>query len=150
MPVLFAATIAGSVVNYAIGRSIGRRVFTQNYRWLDKAALAKSHAFYENHGGATFLLSPYLAVVRTFAPFIAGVSDMSFRRFLVFVVAGAALWVVSLVVGGYFFGNMPMVRDNMSAIVLLGVAVGTGSLLLGGLWRHVRSLTRRTQPPGNQ
>lgn len=137
-PLLFVATVAGSVLNYRIGSAIGQRVFTQDYRWLDKAALARTHAFYERHGGVTFLLSPYVAVVRTFAPFVGGVAAMTFSRFLLSVTAGAGLWVGSLVAGGYFFGNLPVVRDHLSAIVLIGIGLGVGALLLGTLWRLYR------------
>jgi membrane-associated protein len=136
-PVLFAATVAGSIVNYGIGRAIGEKVYTSRSRWIDRNALLKAHAFYEARGGLTFLASPFIAVVRTFAPFVGGVSRMTFARFVAFVVAGAALWVVSLVAAGYLFGNVPLVRDHMSSIVLLGVGLGVGSLLVSALWRFV-------------
>ena len=135
MPLLFAATVAGSAVNFRIGRAIGQKVFTQDYRWLDKAALQRTHRFYEEHGGITFLLSPFIAVVRTFAPFVGGVSAMTYSRFLLFMTAGAAFWIVTLVPAGYFFGNVPLVRDHMSGIVLLGIGLGVGSLLVSGMWR---------------
>lgn len=141
--VLFTATVAGSIVNFLIGRAIGEKVYTAEYRWLDRHALQKAHAFYEARGGLTFLLSPYIAVVRTFAPFVAGVSRMTFTRFTAFVVAGAALWIVSLVAAGYLFGNVPVVRDHMSSIVLLGVGLGVGSLLVSGLWRFVNKRRQR-------
>ena len=137
VPLLFVATVAGSVVAYGIGRAVGRQVFTRDYRWLDKTALLRSHAFYESHGGITFLLSPYIAVVRTFAPFIGGVSAMTFSKFLLAVGGGAALWVGGLVIGGFFFGNVPVIRDHMTAIVLIGIAVGVGSLVASTLWRLV-------------
>ena len=137
IPVLFAATVGGSIVNYWIGRAIGEKVYTANYRWLDKNALRRAHAFYEVRGGLTFLLSPFIAVVRTFAPFVGGVARMTFVRFVWFVVLGAAIWIVSLVMAGYLFGNVPFVRNHMSSIVLLGVGLGVGSLLVSGLWRLV-------------
>jgi membrane-associated protein len=137
MPVLFAATVGGSIINYWIGRAIGEKVYTANYRWLDKNALRRAHAFYEARGGLTFLLSPFIAVVRTFAPFVGGVARMTFARFVSFVVLGAAIWIVSLVMAGYLFGNVPFVRNHMSSIVLLGVGLGVGSLLVSGLWRLV-------------
>lgn len=143
MPVLFVAAVAGSMVNYGIGRRIGRSVFTRDYRWLDRAALRRTHAFYEDHGGVTFLLSPFIAVVRTFAPFVAGAAAMAPRKFVLSVVAGAALWVVTLVVGGYLFGNIPVVREHLSAIVLIGIAAGVGSLVLGGLFRLCRARKAR-------
>jgi membrane-associated protein len=139
MPVLFAATVAGSIVDYQVGKAIGHRVFSHDYRWLDKAALQRTHAFYEEHGAITFLLSPFIAVVRTFAPFVAGVAEMTFAKFLFAVAAGAAVWVVTLVGAGVFFGNVPLIRDHMSGIVIFGVAIGTGSLVLNGLWRWFRA-----------
>ncbi len=138
MPVLFAATVAGSAVDYQIGKMVGHRVFTRAYRWLDKAALQRTHAFYEEQGALTFLLSPFIAVIRTFAPFVAGVVQMTFAKFMLAVVSGAAIWVVSLVGAGYVFGNVPIIRDHMSGIVLFGVAIGVGSLVLRGLWRWIR------------
>jgi membrane-associated protein len=138
-PVLVAATVAGSVLSYWSGRAVGQRVFTQDCRWLDKAALLRTHAFYEDHGTLTFLLSPFIAVVRTFAPFVGGVAAMTFVRFLSAVVAGAAIWVMTLVGGGYYFGNVPVIRDHMSSIVLFGVGIGVGSLVVSTLYRFFKS-----------
>ncbi|HEY4350771.1 MAG TPA: VTT domain-containing protein [Paraburkholderia sp.] len=142
VPVLFAATVAGSIVCYLLGRALGEKVYSADYRWLDRHALRRAHAFYEARGGYTFLLSPFIAVVRTFAPFVAGVARMTLPRFTSFVVAGAALWIVSLVAAGYLFGNAPLVRDHMSSIVLLGVGLGVGSLLVGAVWRRVNAYRR--------
>ena len=137
-PVLFAATVVGSLLSYASGRALGNRVYTHDYRWLDKAALSRTHTFFERHGGLTFLLSPFIAVVRTFAPFVAGVARMTLPRFASSVVAGAAIWIVTLVGGGYFFGNVPIVQNHMSAIVLFGMTIGVGSLVIGAVWRRFR------------
>lgn len=139
VPLLFVAAVAGSIVNYWIGRAIGQKLYTTDYKWVDKAALYKTRAFYEHHGGVTFLLSPYIAVVRTFAPFVGGIAKMEFARFVVCVVAGAALWVVSLVSGGYFFGTIPVIHDHLTSIVLLGVGLGVGALVFSGAWRYVNS-----------
>ena len=135
MVLLFTAAVAGSIVNYWLGNAIGQRVFVRDYKWLNREALEKTHAFYEKHGGITFLLSPFIAVVRTFAPFVAGVSAMTFRKFWLFVVAGAALWVITLVSSGYFFGNIPVIRDHLNSIVLLGVGLGLGIPMLNWLWK---------------
>ena len=135
MVLLFIAAVAGSIVNYWLGNAIGQRVFVRDYKWLNREALEKTHAFYEKHGGITFLLSPFIAVVRTFAPFVAGVSAMTFRKFQLFVVAGAALWVITLVSSGYFFGNIPVIRDHLNSIVLLGVGLGLGIPMLNWLWK---------------
>ncbi len=138
MAVLFSAALIGSAVNYRIGRAIGQQAFSGNIRWFDQASLLKTHAFYENHGGVTFLLSLFIPVVRTFAPLVAGVAEMSFSRFLLFVAAGAAVWVVTLVLGGYFFGNIPLIHDHLNSIMLLGIGGGVGALVLSGLWRAYR------------
>ncbi len=140
---LLAAAVMGNTVNYWIGRAIGQRVFTQDYRWLDKAALTKTHAFYENHGGKTIILARFVPIVRTFAPFVAGVSAMSFARFQFFNITGAVLWVTGLVTAGYFFGNIPVIRDHLNTIVLVGVGAATVPLMLGGLWRFGQKLKRR-------
>lgn len=133
---LIIAAVSGSLINYRIGKAIGQQVFIRNYRWLDQDALRKTHAFYENRGGFTFLLSPFIAVVRTFAPFIAGVSAMTLPKFLLFMATGTALWVITLVAGGYFFGNIPLVHEHLNAIVLFGIGIGVGSLVAGWAWKY--------------
>ena len=137
VPLLFVAAVAGSVVNYWIGHAIGQKLYTTDHKWVDKAALYKTRAFYERHGGVTFLLSPYIAVVRTFAPFVGGIAEMKFARFVVCVVAGAALWVVSLVSGGYFFGTIPFIHDHLTSIVLLGLGIGIAALIVASAWRYI-------------
>jgi membrane-associated protein len=132
---LVTAAILGNTVNYWIGNAIGHRVFTHDYRWIDKAALQKTHAFYERHGGKTIILARFVPIVRTFAPFVAGVSDMTFARFQLFNITGAVLWVGGLVASGYFFGNIPVIRDHLNTIVLIGVAAAVVPLLLGGMWK---------------
>ncbi|MBC7503267.1 MAG: VTT domain-containing protein [Herminiimonas sp.] len=143
MGLLIIAAIAGNTVNYWIGNAIGQKVFTHDYKWIDKAALRKTHAFYENHGGKTIILSRFVPIVRTFAPFVAGVSDMTFAKFQFYNITGAVLWVVSLVGGGYFFGNIPIIRDHLNTIVILGVAAAVVPLALGGLWKFYRKVARR-------
>jgi membrane-associated protein len=138
---LFLAAVSGGMVNYWIGSIIGQKVFTHDYRWLNRAALAKTHLFYEKHGGATLIVSPYLPVVRTFAPFIAGISEMTFSKFQLFNVIGAAVWIGGLVVGGNLFGNIPLIRDHLSVIVLTSVVSGLGAVLLGAGWRIYRTWT---------
>lgn len=142
---LVTAAVLGNTVNYLIGRALGTRVFTHNYRWIDRAALEKTHAFFESHGGKTIVLARWLPVIRTFAPFVAGISAMSFARFQFFNVTGALLWVVGLVVAGYFFGNLPGIRENLNIIVLVGVAAAAGPVALAALLRFVKKL--RTRKP---
>lgn len=142
MALLVTAAVTGNTVNYWIGRAIGHRVFTHDYRWLDKAALQKTHAFYENHGGKTIILARFIPIVRTFAPFVAGVSDMTFAKFQFFNIIGALLWVVGLVAGGYFFGNIPIIRDHLNTIVLIGVGAAVLPVLLGGMWKLYTKMVR--------
>lgn len=142
---LIIAAIGGNTMNYYIGRAIGHRVFTHDYRWLDKAALQKTHAFYENHGGKTIVLARFIPIVRTFAPFVAGVSAMTFAKFQLFNVIGALIWVAGLVAGGYFFGNIPVIRDHLNTIVLIGVGAAVIPLALGGLWKLSRRMWVRAE-----
>jgi membrane-associated protein len=138
MTLLVTAAVTGNTVNYWVGRAIGQKVFTHDYRWLDKDALRKTHAFYENHGGKTIILARFVPVVRTFAPFVAGVSAMTFAKFQFFNIVGALSWVVGLVVAGYFFGNIPIIRNHLNTIVLLGVGAAVIPVALGGMWKVYR------------
>lgn len=132
---LIVAAILGNTVNYSIGRYIGPRVFTKNYRFLDRKALLRTHAFYEKHGGKTIVLSRFLPVFRTFAPFVAGVGYMNVVRFQLFNIAGAVLWVAGLITLGYFFGNVPIIKDHLNTIVLIGVGAAAVPVVLGAAWK---------------
>lgn len=143
MLLLVTAAVSGSTLNYWIGEAIGHRVFTHDYRWINKDALRRTHDFFEKHGGKTIILARFVPVVRTFAPFVAGVSDMTHTRYQLYNVTGAAIWVVGLVTAGYFFGNIPQVRDNLTLIVLIGVGVAIVPLMLGGLWKLGRRMLQR-------
>ncbi|MBO9356355.1 hypothetical protein GG851_20385 [Bordetella petrii] len=135
---LIVAAVTGNTVNYAIGRYIGPRVFTMNVRFLDRAALLRTHLFYEKHGGKTIVMSRFLPIFRTFAPFVAGVAEMNLLRFQLFNVSGAVLWVAGLITAGYFFGNIPLVKEHLNTIVLLGLAAAIVPLLVAGLVKLVR------------
>lgn len=139
---LILAAVTGSTLNYWIGSIVGRKVFTHNYRWLDQDALKKTHAFYEKYGGITMVLSRFIPVVRTFAPFVAGVSEMTQAKFQSFNVSGAALWVTLLVFVGFFFGNIPGVREHLNTIVLFGVGVAVVPVAISGLWRFRKKMSR--------
>jgi len=140
---LIAAAILGNTLNYFIGRSIGVRVYSMNLRFLDRNALARTHAFYEKHGGKTVILARFIPLVRTFAPFVAGVAAMPFARFQLFNIVGAVTWVMSLVLGGYFFGNLPFVREHLNTIVLLGIASALLPLVVVGVWKGMRRFRRK-------
>jgi membrane-associated protein len=143
MTLLIVAAVTGNTLNYWIGEAIGQRVFTHDYRWINKDALRRTHDFFEKHGGKTIILARFVPVVRTFAPFVAGVSDMTHARFQLFNITGAVAWVVLLVTGGYFFGNIPVVRDHLTAIVLIGVGAAILPIALGGLYKVGRKMLSR-------
>lgn len=139
---LLVASIGGNTVNYVIGRAIGPKVFNTRVpvleRFLDRAALQRTHNFYERHGGKTIVLARFIPVVRTFAPFVAGVSEMRMGRFQFFNVTGAAMWVLLLVLAGYFFGNIPFIRQYLNLIVLVGVGAAVVPVALAALWKLMR------------
>ncbi|MDY7545027.1 VTT domain-containing protein [Glaciimonas sp. Gout2] len=140
MGLLIIAATTGNTLNYWIGSKIGEKVYSHDYRWLDQKALQRTHAFYEHHGGKTIILSRFVPIVRTFAPFVAGVSKMTFSKFQFFNITGALLWVVGLVSAGYFFGNMPIIRDHLNTIVLLGVGAAAIPVVLGAIWKLYQKL----------
>jgi membrane-associated protein len=118
-------------------------VFTHDYRWLNKEALTRTHNFFEKHGGKTIVLARFIPVVRTFAPFVAGVSDMTFARFQLYNFTGAILWVLMLTSAGYFFGNIPIVREHLTEIVLFGVGLAIVPMAIGAVWKLTRRLQSR-------
>lgn len=121
--VLAVAAILGNTVNYHIGRYLGPKVFHwENSRFFNRAALLKTHAFYEVHGGKTLVISRFLPLFRTFAPFVAGIGAMSYAKFALFNLVGAVAWVASLCLAGYWLGNIPWVKANLS-IIIIGIIV---------------------------
>lgn len=143
MGLLFAAAVIGSNINYRFGRAIGQKILPHNYRWINRDALQKTHIFFEKYGDTTFLVYLFIPFVRTFAPFVAGVSTMTYKKFQLFSMAGAALWVVVLLPAGYFFGNIPFIHQHLNVIVLLSVFIGLGLTSIGGLWKLSRKLLTR-------
>jgi membrane-associated protein len=119
MGVLTVAAVLGNTLNYQIGRFLGPKVFHwEKSRFFNKDALVKTHAFYEKHGGKTLVISRFLPLFRTFAPFVAGIGSMTYARFTLFNLVGALAWVVSLCLAGYWLGNLPWVRANLSLIIV--------------------------------
>jgi membrane-associated protein len=120
---LIIAAIAGDTVNYWIGAYIGPRAFRGDIRFLRKEYLERTHVFYEKHGGKTIIMARFVPIIRTFAPFVAGVGAMSYPRFISYNVIGAVLWVGLFVLGGYFFGNISVVRENFTLVILAIIAI---------------------------
>jgi membrane-associated protein len=121
---LITAAILGNSCNYAIGRSIGPPAFSGRYRLLKIEYLERTEMFFNKHGGKTVVLSRFLPILRTFAPFVAGVGRMDYGRFQLYNVVGAFSWVLTFVIGGYLFGNIPIIRDNFGVVTLI-IIVGS-------------------------
>jgi len=133
---LAVAAIAGNMVNYGIGRWLGKRFFTdRGSRWLNPKHLEKAHAFYEHHGGKAVIISRFLPIVRTYIPFVAGLGAMDPGRFTAFNVVGAVLWVASLTYAGFFFGNIPWIKGNLTLIIVGIIAVS----LVPVVWAWLKS-----------
>jgi membrane-associated protein len=138
VPLLFVAAVMGNQCNYAIGRTIGPRVFQwDNSRWFNRRAFDQAHAFYEKYGGITIVAARFMPFLRTFAPFVAGVAQMTRRKFTFYDVTGGALWVGGIVTVGYFFGNIPWVKTHLDKIIWAMIFV-PGLLVLLGSWRARR------------
>jgi membrane-associated protein len=120
---LIIAAILGDAVNYAFGRYVVPRVFSHGEsRWLNPKHLQRAHEFYERHGGKTIIIARFVPIIRTYAPFVAGAANMTYSKFAFYNVSGAILWVVSLGYAGYFFGNLPVIKDNLS-LVIVGIII---------------------------
>lgn len=120
---LIAAAIAGDSLNYSIGRYLGPRVFRfDDSRFFKRTYVDRTHAFFERHGGKALIIARFVPIIRTYAPFVAGIGVMPYRRFLLFNVVGAVLWVILLTYAGFFFGNLPLVKKNLT-LVILGIIV---------------------------
>ena len=115
---LIAAALCGDNVNYWIGRTLGPKVFRwENSRFFNRRALDRTSAFYERHGGKTIVIARFVPIVRTFVPFVAGIGHMNYAKFLAYSIGGALLWVLALVYAGYFFGNIPFIKDNLTLTI---------------------------------
>jgi membrane-associated protein len=138
---LAVAAILGDTANYWIGHTIGPRAFTGNIRFLKKEYLDRTHQFYEKHGGKTIVLARFIPIIRTFAPFVAGVGAMSYGKFIAYNIFGGILWTFLFIFGGYFFGNLPFVQHNFTLVILAIILIS----VLPGVYEYLRSRTRRPQ-----
>lgn len=135
---LFVAAVLGDNLNYWIGRCVGPRVFKwEHSRFFNRRAFDNTHAFFEKHGGKTIIIARFLPLARTFAPFVAGVAAMDYRRFLPLDIFGGALWIFSLTWAGYFFANIPVIKNNLSLFVVGIIAVSLLPVVIA--WLRSRS-----------
>src|SRR6185295_7825861 len=135
---LVAAALCGDNVNYWIGRWSGMRLFA---RWINPAHLKRTHDFYERHGGKTIIIARFMPIVRTYVPFVAGLGAMPYARYIAFCVAGALLWVGALCTAGYFFGNIPAVKSNLTLVIIVIVLLSISPGLIA--WLKARSAQRQ-------
>lgn len=139
MAILLLAAILGDQCNFAIGRYFGPRVFQwEQSRFFNRQAFDRAHAFYERYGGITIILARFMPFIRTFAPFVAGVADMNRARFTAYNVVGALIWVLGICTAGYFFGNLPFVREHLDKIIWALIFV-PGLIAIFGAWRAGRA-----------
>jgi membrane-associated protein len=142
--VLFVASFAGDNTNYWIGRFAGPRLFSRTgSRLLNPAHLERTQHFYEKHGGKTIVIARFVPIVRTFAPFVAGMGRMTYPRFVSYSFAGSVLWIASLTYAGYFFGNLPFVRQNLSLVIIGIVALS----IMPGVVEYLRARSRAASTP---
>jgi membrane-associated protein len=131
---LTIAAILGDTVNYWIGNYFGPKVFEKKIRFLKKEHLEKTHQFYEKHGGKTIIIARFIPIIRTFAPFVAGVGAMTYSKFILFNIVGGVLWCALFVYGGYFFGNLPLVKNNFSIVIVVIIFIS----ILPGIIEFIR------------
>jgi membrane-associated protein len=142
MVLLSVAAVLGNQSNYAIGRYFGPRVFQwESSRFFNRKAFDQAHAFYEKYGGVTIVIARFMPFLRTFAPFVAGVAQMTRSKFTFYDVTGGLLWICSLTLAGYAFGNIPWVKENLDKIIWAAIIV-PGLLVLFGAWRARRAAAR--------
>ncbi len=137
IPLLMAAAFIGDNLNYFVGDYLGPKVFRESFKFLNRKYLDQTQAFYARHGGKTIIMARFVPIVRTFAPFVAGVGTMKYRFFASYSIAGAALWVISLTLAGYFFGNIPWVQHNFTLVIYGIIAVS----VLPPLFQFLREKT---------
>lgn len=143
MTLMFFAAVLGDAANYHIGQRIGPAVFNRgDSRLFKREYLDRTHAFYEKYGGKTIIIARFVPIVRTFAPFVAGIGAMTYSRFFAYNVVGAFVWVVSLTLAGFFFGNLPLVQNNFSLVIIMIILIS----LLPGLIEFIRHRKQTNAP----
>ena len=148
---LLLAAVLGDTLNYSIGYLVGPRAFRGRGRLFKREHLDRTHQFYERHGGKTIVLARFIPIIRTFAPFVAGIGRMSYGRFVTYNVLGGLLWTVLFVFGGYYFGNQPLVKRNFTLVILAIIVISLLPLVIEFVQNYRRKArAARTQPPSEK
>lgn len=134
---LIFAAFSGDNTNYFFGRFLGDKVYEKNYRLIRREYLDKTHAFYEKHGGKTIIIARFMPIIRTFAPFVAGVGTMKYSRFLSFSIIGNIIWVVLFISAGFFFGNIPIVKNNFSIVIVTIIFVSLLPMIIAIIKKYL-------------
>lgn len=142
---LWIAAILGDTLNYWIGRRLGPIVFERKSRFINREHLLRTQQFYDKHGGKTIVLARFIPIVRTFAPFVAGIGKMNYRRFLIYNIAGGLAWTGTLIPMGYYFGNMPIIKKNFSLVIVAIIIISVMPILI----EYIRSLKERKNTTKN-
>ncbi len=139
--ILTAAAILGDTVNYWIGHYIGPKVFHKESKYIKKEYLERTHQFYEKYGGKTIIIARFVPIIRTFAPFVAGVGSMTYSKFILYNISGGVLWVALFAYAGYFFGNIPIIKNNFSFVIIVIIII---SILPGVIeyFRHRKKMAK--------
>ena len=143
IPLLSAAAILGDTVNYWIGHFIGPKAFSGDVRFLKKEYLDRTHEFYEKHGGKTIIIARFVPIIRTFAPFVAGIGAMHYGKFITYNVIGAVLWVSLFTLGGYYFGSLPFVANNFAIVVIVIIAISVMPAVFEFTMERIRIMRER-------
>ena len=129
---LSVAAMLGDTVNYTIGKFIGQKIYeTENSRFIKKEHLLKTHRFYDRYGAITIIIARFIPIIRTFAPFVAGVGEMRYLKFMSYNISGGLLWIFLFVAGGYFFGNLPVVKNNFTLVIFAVILISVMPVIIG-------------------
>jgi membrane-associated protein len=142
---LMVAAVAGDTVNYWIGHKLGDKVYTSKIKWIKKDYIDRTHAFFEKHGGKTIILARFVPIIRTFAPFVAGVGRMSYTHFITYNLVGGITWVALFTFAGYFFGNIPLIKENFSLVILAIILISLLPAVIEA-WKAFREKRNNAHP----
>jgi membrane-associated protein len=146
IPLLITAAFAGDNTNYFIGRFLGHKVYERNYRLIKREYLDKTHVFYEKHGRITIIIARFIPIIRTFAPFVAGVGTMHYIRFVSFSILGNIIWVGLFSLAGYFFGNIPVIKNNFTIAIFTIIFVSVLPIIITAVRKYLGRRTSRNRP----